>query len=45
VAGDQASIEEFAHTLDIAPGIVVGQLQHMDIIGFHQLNHLKRYSI
>lgn len=42
--GDQASLEQFARSLGIAPGIVVGQLQHMSVIGFHQFNHLKRYQ-
>ena len=41
--GDQATIECFADELGIAPGIVVGQLQHRKILEFHQLNSLKRY--
>ena len=42
--GDQATIECFADELGIAPGIVVGQLQHRKILEFHQLNSLKRYQ-
>lgn len=36
------SISRFAHQLGIAPGIVVGRLQHDKIIGYNQHNHLKR---
>lgn len=32
----------FAVSLDIAPGIVVGQLQHQKLIGPQQMNYLKR---
>jgi plasmid maintenance system antidote protein VapI len=32
----------FARDIGIAPGIVVGQLQHRRVIGFQQLNDLKR---
>jgi len=42
-SGDRRSIEQFADKLGIAPGIVVGQLQHLKVIEFHQLNVLKRY--
>lgn len=43
-AGDQTTIQRFADELGIAPGIVVGQLQHRKILEFHQLNSLKRYQ-
>jgi HTH-type transcriptional regulator / antitoxin HigA len=43
-AGDQASIQEFADELGIAPGIVVGQLQHRKILGFNQMNTLRRFK-
>ena len=36
------SIIRFAHDAGIAPGIVVGQLQHTRRLGFHRLNNLKR---
>jgi hypothetical protein len=42
--GDQAAIEQFAQSLGIVPGIVVGQLQHMKVIAFHQYNNLKRFQ-
>ena len=32
----------FASRLGVSPGIVVGQLQHLGRIGFHQMNYLKR---
>lgn len=39
------AIEDFAKSIGIAPGIVVGRLQHEGIIGYHQLNGLKvRYQ-
>jgi addiction module HigA family antidote len=43
-AGDQIAIQEFADELGIAPGIVVGQLQHRKILQFHELNFLRRYD-
>lgn len=43
-AGDEPSIQRFADELGVAPGIVVGQLQHRKILEFHQLNTLKRYQ-
>ncbi|MEW6771352.1 MAG: HigA family addiction module antitoxin [Bacillota bacterium] len=39
----EASVRQFAKCLGIAPGIVVGRLQHEKAIGFNNLNHLKRY--
>ncbi|MGA7615300.1 MAG: HigA family addiction module antitoxin [Thermoanaerobaculia bacterium] len=35
-------VEAFAAKQGIAPGIVVGRLQHEHILPFNQLNHLKR---
>ncbi len=35
-------VVRFAVSIGIAPGIVVGQLQHLSIIGRNQLNSLKR---
>lgn len=35
-------VVRFAVTIGIAPGVVVGQLQHHGLIGPHQLNGLKR---
>jgi plasmid maintenance system antidote protein VapI/Zn-dependent peptidase ImmA (M78 family) len=37
------NVVRFAVEIGIAPGIVVGQLQHNGIIGFDTLNNLKRY--
>jgi addiction module HigA family antidote len=42
--GDDKSIVDFAAELGIAPGIIVGQLQHMGDLSFSQFNHLKRYQ-
>jgi hypothetical protein len=36
-----SSIERFADRLGVAPGIVVGRLQHDGLLAFNQLNHLK----
>lgn len=36
------SIIRYSVSIDIAPGIVVGQLQHHRLLGPKQLNHLKR---
>jgi HTH-type transcriptional regulator/antitoxin HigA len=41
---DQAALEQFAQSLGIAPGIVVGQLQHIKVIAFHQHTRLKRFQ-
>jgi len=35
------SIIELAHKLDIAPGIIVGRLQHDHVLRYDQLNYLK----
>lgn len=35
-------IIDFAKKVGIAPGLVVGQLQHARIIGYNQMQHLKR---
>lgn len=35
-------VKEFAEEVGVAPGVVVGQLQHRRVIGFHQMNHLRR---
>ncbi|RAZ92862.1 addiction module antidote protein, HigA family [Mesorhizobium hawassense] len=40
-SGDGAEVVEFASKCGIAPGIVVGQLQHNGALGHHALNHLK----
>ena len=34
-------VVRFAKRVGVSPGIVVGQLQHLGIIGRHQLNNLK----
>jgi Zn-dependent peptidase ImmA (M78 family) len=36
-----ADVQAFARSIGIAPGIVVGRLQHEGIIEFNQLNGLK----
>jgi HTH-type transcriptional regulator/antitoxin HigA len=38
----EQSISIFASFISIHPGIVVGRLQHDQIIGFNQLNHMKQ---
>jgi Zn-dependent peptidase ImmA (M78 family) len=35
------AVKSFAESIGIAPGIVVGRLQHDEIIGYDQLNGLK----
>jgi len=42
--GAQREILGFAEKLGIAPGIVVGQLQHLGEIGYERFNQLKRYD-
>ena len=42
--GDEAGLIDFATQLEIAPGIVVGQLQHMKEIEYNQFTQLKRYQ-
>ena len=39
---DYRSVIRFATRVGVSPGIIVGQLQHAEQIGFNQLNHLKR---
>jgi len=39
----EADVQAFARSVGIAPGIVVGRLQHDGIIGFNQLNGLKSW--
>lgn len=41
--GTEEEVRRFAQTHRIAPGIVVGQLQHAKVIGFAALNGLKVY--
>ena len=36
------NIREFAQSVGIAPGIVVGRLQHEKLIGWNQLNPLRQ---
>jgi len=35
-------IMDFAKKVGVAPGLIVGQLQHAHIIGYNQMQHLKR---
>lgn len=37
----RADIESFAAEIGVHPGIVVGRLQHLKVINFSELNHLK----
>lgn len=37
-----SAVTRFAHQVNVAPGVVVGRLQHDEKIGFNQLNHLRR---
>lgn len=41
VSVNQSSVLAYAQEIDIAPGIVVGRLQHAERIEWNQLNHLK----
>lgn len=41
--GDEDEVLEFAAEQRIAPGIVIGQLQHNQVLGYAALNHLKVY--
>ncbi|MGH7131039.1 MAG: ImmA/IrrE family metallo-endopeptidase [Phycisphaerales bacterium] len=36
------AVARFAKSIGVAPGIVVGQLQHIGVYGREQMNHLKR---
>ena len=38
----EEEVEAFAEQVGVAPGIVVGQLQHRGVIGFNQMNHLRQ---
>jgi len=38
----KTEIIRFARKIGVAPGLVVGQMQHNCLIGFNQMNHLKR---
>lgn len=40
--GGEEEILDFAEDIGIAPGIVVGQLQHNGIVGFKDMNHLRQ---
>ncbi len=40
--GRAKPVIRFAVRLGISPGVVVGQLQHLGVIGYNQLNKLKR---
>lgn len=42
LGGSKLPIINFAKKVGVAPGLVVGQLQHKGIIGFNQMQHLKR---
>lgn len=42
LGGSRFPIIEFAKKIGVAPGLVVGQLQHEGIIGFNQMQRLKR---
>lgn len=42
LGGSRFPIIEFAKKVGVAPGLIVGQLQHEGIIGFNQMQHLKR---
>lgn len=44
-AGGEDEVRQFAAKQKIAPGIIVGQLQHAEVIGYASLNNLKaRYA-
>lgn len=42
LAASKPLVIDFARKIGIAPGLIVGQLQHARIIRFNQLQHLKR---
>ena len=42
LGGSRFPIIAFAKKVGVCPGLVVGQLQHNRIIGFNQMQHLKR---
>ena len=40
-----SEVTKFAEEQGVAPGIIVGQLQHRKVIRFNQMNHLRqRYN-
>lgn len=42
---DEGQVAQFAAECRVAPGIVVGRLQHLGVLGFSTMNHLKcRYT-
>ena len=43
LGANSRQIIKFARVLRISPGIVVGQMQHHGLIGFSQMNSLKRH--
>lgn len=42
LGGSRFPIIEFAKKIGVAPGLIVGQLQHEGVIGFNQMQRLKR---
>lgn len=42
LGGSRFPIINFSKKVGVAPGLIVGQLQHEGIIGFHQMQRLKR---
>ncbi len=42
LGGSRFPVIEFAKKVGVAPGLIVGQLQHEGIIGFNQMQRLKR---
>jgi len=42
LGGSRFPIIEFAKKVGVAPGLIVGQLQHEGIVGFNQMQRLKR---
>lgn len=42
----EGEVVAFAQSTGVAPGVVVGQLQHRGVLGFHQMNGLRaRYDL
>ena len=42
LTADRDSVIRFSVSIDIAPGLTVGQMQHRRLIGYNRLNSLKR---
>jgi HTH-type transcriptional regulator / antitoxin HigA len=40
---EKAVVGEFARIIGVAPGVVIGRLQHDGLLGFHQMNGLKAW--